>query len=254
MVFYFSACGNSKYVAAQIAKETDDEIFSIDNCLKENNLIFDLNKVQRVGIISPVYFLGIPNIVSDFLDKVDFLNYSTSYFYTVITFGTTTGAAASFVEKALKKKSINLNASFSVRYPDTFTPIFNITNDKANLKKINKAENTIPKIINSIIKKTSKNFIKNKLPYILVANYHHSSYKKKNDTKTFTVEDSCISCGLCENKCPVDAIELKDGKPVWIKKSCVICLGCLHRCPVSAIQFGPKTKEHGRYINPNIKI
>ncbi|MCY1151237.1 MAG: EFR1 family ferrodoxin [Sphaerochaetaceae bacterium] len=254
MVFYFSACGNSKYVAAQIAKETDDEIFSIDNCFKENNLTFDLNNIQRVGIVSPVYFLGIPNIVRDFLDKVVFLNYSNSYFYTVITYGSTTGSASAFIEKALKNKLINLNASYCVRYPDTFSPIFDLTNEQSNLKKINKAENKIPKIVNSIIKKTSKNFIKNRLPYNLVVNHYYSSYKKNNDTKTFTVEDSCISCGLCENKCPIDAIELKDGKPVWIKKSCVMCLGCLHRCPVSAIQFGPKTKNHGRYLNPNIKI
>ncbi len=254
MIFYFSACGNSKYVASRLAKETNDEILSIDNCIKDNNLIFDLDKVERVGIVIPVYFLGVPNIVKDFLDKVEFLNNSNSYFYTVITYGSTTGAASAFVEKALKKKLINLNASYCVRYPDTFSPIFDLTNEQSNLKKINKADKKIPKIIENINKKNSKNFIINKLPYSLVVNYYNSSYKKNNNTKNFTVEDSCISCKLCENKCPVDAIKLKNGKPVWIKNECVMCLGCLHRCPVSAIQFGPKTKKHGRYLNPNIKI
>ena len=40
-----------------------------------------------------------------------------------------------------------------------------------------------------------------------------------------------FGCGLCAKKCPVQAIEMRDGKPVWVKDKCVMCLGCLHRCP-----------------------
>ena len=47
---------------------------------------------------------------------------------------------------------------------------------------------------------------------------------------------------------------MRDKKPVWVKDKCVMCLGCLHRCPKFAIQYEDKTKTHGQYTNPNVKV
>ena len=73
-------------------------------------------------------------------------------------------------------------------------------------------------------------------------------------TSHLHVEDSCIGCGLCAKKCPVQAIEMQNGKPVWVKEKCVMCLGCLHRCPKFAIQYGKNTKKHGQYLHPKGKL
>lgn len=78
---------------------------------------------------------------------------------------------------------------------------------------------------------------------------------KVRKTSNLHLEDSCIGCGLCAKKCPVQAIEMQNKKPVWIKDKCVMCLGCLHRCHKFAIQYGnEKTKEHGQYTNPHVKV
>ena len=73
-------------------------------------------------------------------------------------------------------------------------------------------------------------------------------------TSHLRVEAGCIGCGLCERSCPVQEIEIRNGKPVWVKEKCVMCLGCLHRCPKFAIQYGSRTKKHGQYTNPNVKV
>ncbi len=44
MIFYFSATGNNKYIAEQIAQEFDSKIFSIQDCLENNELEFALDK------------------------------------------------------------------------------------------------------------------------------------------------------------------------------------------------------------------
>ncbi|NLK86291.1 MAG: 4Fe-4S binding protein [Clostridiaceae bacterium] len=61
-------------------------------------------------------------------------------------------------------------------------------------------------------------------------------------------------CGLCAEKCPDNAIEIKSRRPVWVKGTCSMCLGCLHRCPQFSIQFGSKTQNHGQYQNPHARI
>ena len=56
------------------------------------------------------------------------------------------------------------------------------------------------------------------------------------------------------HKCPVNAIEMKNKRPVWVKEKCVMCLGCLHRCPKFAIEYGKNTTKHGQYTHPNVKV
>ena len=46
-----------------------------------------------------------------------------------------------------------------------------------------------------------------------------------------------------------ETIAMAEGRPVW-QGHCVQCLACLHRCPVTAVQYGKKTANKGRYVNP----
>ena len=66
-------------------------------------------------------------------------------------------------------------------------------------------------------------------------------------TEPFWVDDQCVSCHACENRCPCGAISLIDGVPTWIKETCVMCLGCA-RC--GAIHYGRADEKNGRYKHP----
>ncbi len=105
-------------------------------------------------------------------------------------------------------------------------------------------------IIKQIKNFVAGDFMKNKLPYPLAKIGYNIEYDSMRKTKHFSVEDSCIGCGLCAKNCPVSAIKLKDHKPEWIKEQCVMCLSCLHHCPKFAIQYGKNTKKHGQYTHP----
>ena len=49
----------------------------------------------------------------------------------------------------------------------------------------------------------------------------------------------CTGCGTCAEVCPVEAIEIKGGKPVVDNDSCIDCGACIDECPVEAIREKP---------------
>ncbi|BAH07336.1 hypothetical protein CKR_2285 [Clostridium kluyveri NBRC 12016] len=255
MIFYFSATGNSKYVASKIAAETKEELIAITDCIKNHKFTFKVNSKEKIGFITPTYFWGLPCIVREFLEKIqlEIPNLYHPYIYHVATFGTTTGQVGRMADKFLSKKGLSLNGRFSVQMPDTWTPVFDLTN-KEKIEKINhEAEKQIAEVTEKIKREADGDFSHRKMPVVAVKLFY-LQYDKQRQTKYFSVEDSCIACGLCAKKCPDSAIRMQSGRPMWVKTKCTLCLGCLHRCPKFAIQYGKKTKKHGQYINPNVKI
>jgi len=67
----------------------------------------------------------------------------------------------------------------------------------------------------------------------------HGTYKptKPGSLKPDTNAD-CISCGVCVEGCPVDAISLEEGA-VTDKDACISCMRCISLCPQSARRLDP---------------
>ena len=51
----------------------------------------------------------------------------------------------------------------------------------------------------------------------------------------YNISDECITCGACENECPVDAISVGDAKYSINADLCIDCGACTGACPVEAI-------------------
>lgn len=250
MIIYFSATGNNKYLAQRISTE-DEEIISITKCMKENRLNISVPEGESLGIIIPTYFWGLPSIVEDFLSRVTINFDNKSYAYAIASYGTTTGNALGKIKHYLKRKNITLNAQFEVKMPDTWTVLFDLSDeDEVNILTKNVEEELdaiIPRIINKETTPTGTNIF-----YKFSSIFSGLMYENSRKTKHLHVLDSCTGCKLCSLDCPVDAIYIADNKPVWTKDKCVMCLRCLHRCPTFSIQYDDKTANHGQYTNKNV--
>lgn len=252
MIFCFSATGNSRYVADRIAAATGDAVRDMTACLATREVSFGLSKGEAVGIVGPTYSWGLPSLVEEFLGVISFEQQPT-YLWYLSTYGTTTGAAGSFAASILAKHGYKVDALFSVKMPDTWTVLFDLSNAE-KVARINKAaEPSIDKAIRRIRSRDCGDFSSAKLPAPIAYAAHLLGYPPMRRTEKFTVTCACVGCGLCAKRCPIGAIELINGQPAWLKPTCTGCLACLHHCPKYAILRGRGTARHGQYTHPPMK-
>lgn len=248
MIYYFSATGNSRHVANRLAESLSESITPVLDVLDMGIQVDD-----RMILVYPNYCGGVPSVIREFLQKNIFQIAEDAKLILVITYGNNTGASSSISTKYFKKNTgRTFDAMYSVKMPDNWTPVFDLTNADEVAEINRKADEEIDGIIRKIKMGVEGDHVNDKLPKFAEFVYP-GFYKSLSKTSHLHVEDSCIGCGLCAKSCPVNAIEMKNGKPTWTKKNCAMCLGCLHRCPKFAIQYGDKTKDHGQYLHPDEK-
>ena len=51
----------------------------------------------------------------------------------------------------------------------------------------------------------------------------------------YKIGDDCVSCGSCQNECPVSAISAGDSHYQIDANVCIDCGVCANSCPVDAI-------------------
>ncbi|MFB5453857.1 EFR1 family ferrodoxin [Enterococcus faecalis] len=98
-ILYFTATGNSLYVA----KRLGGKLISIPQMIKENKYEFS---DERIGIVFPVFHVNIPPYIRDFLERSIF---NCKYLFVIATYGEYAGSTADEVKKILDKRSISAN-------------------------------------------------------------------------------------------------------------------------------------------------
>ena len=248
MIVYFSATGNSKYVAERIAKALNDNALSIE----QQGPAASLGQGEVLGIVAPTYWWGLPPIVREWLEKLTLSG--GGYTFLVATYGTTPGFCGKDARRILTRNGIRLDAAFGVKMPDTWTPIFDLSDPDKVASQNDAAEAYIDAVIQKVLSRSKGNQTEHRMPY-LTHLLTRPLLNAERKTKNFYVEDTCVGCGLCAKRCPMQAIEIMDKRPVWVKNQCTLCLRCLHHCPKFAIQYGSgKTKQHGQYHNPHVRV
>ena len=253
IIYYFTGTGNSLAVAKKIAAAIGEcELVPIPSFQKTNGDI--VPQAERVGIVCPVYFSGVPLMVASFTGRLD--PAAIKYVFAVVTNGGGGGSAAlRQIDNILRKRQgWGLDAGFAVTMPGNYIMMYSAPSGKQQEEILSKADEEIAGITGPVIRcerrKLPSSFVLRVLYTLL---YPWFTSHVHTDDKKFTVSDKCTSCGTCVAICPAKNIDLVDKKPVW-QHHCELCCGCIHNCPVQAIQAGAKTEKRLRYRHPSITV
>ena len=246
MIFYFTGTGNSLYAAKKLAGE-GEEIVSIVEALRSKAFQYTLKEGEALGFVFPVYFYTVSDPVLELVRKLTVEN--AGFVYAVIPCGASIGAAGGFLKSELKKRGLELQRVDALVVPDGALIFYDIDPPEKIEQQLEAATRELASIKQAIDRREG-NRIKGSpvAGRIGLAAYHACM-----STKAFYADGKCIGCGKCTSICPAGAIEMVNGQPAWTKNKCLKCCGCINRCPVSAIQYGKRTVNRGRYVNPILK-
>ena len=249
IIFYFTGTGNSLYVAKEISKSFKQvDIVGIPQAVE--NKEFDYENYSEVGFVMPLYFMGMPVMVKEFIDEIHIPN--ATYIFSVVTRAYTKGLVFTEINKSLIKQGKNLNYGRYISFPDCYIRWDQAHAEESQQKVFKKATNQLEIMKQELL--GEKMYVQKEG---IILNATSSTINKiwkarlSSLNKTFKVSEDCNRCGICIRTCPAKNISLEGNMLKWDKK-CQDCMACVQSCPQKAIYFNGRTKNKRRYRNPNI--
>lgn len=141
MILYFTGTGNAKYIAEKIANVTGDETKNIVAYTRDNEKFLQ-GAGERLVLVSPVYYWGIPESVKGFLKT---LKTAGRYFAIVLECGGSTGNAQGVCERYVRPDAV-----FGVVAVDNFCPMFKIESAEETEKRLDALDAKIAVIADKI--------------------------------------------------------------------------------------------------------
>lgn len=246
MILYYSATGNTEYIAQELAKRLDDECIDLLNRIKRQDYS-NLHSEKPFIICAPVYVCEMPRFMSKYLKKQTFTGNRDVYF--IFTSGGYCGISGQLAKWMFHKKKMHYRGHAEFKMPRNY-----IANDAYPMLSKEEVETRIInsyKMIGPVAETIqSGNQLKARHIFlfetIITVPFNPVWTKFKLRAKDFYSTDACIGCGKCVKLCPLNNIELKDNVPIW-GAHCSHCMACIGNCPKRAIEYGNITQEKEQY-------
>ncbi len=247
MVLYFTGTGNSRYVAEQIAKKLDDELVSVNDIIKCDE-VAECDSEKPYVFVAPIHGWRIPDFLGKFFSKSTFNG--SMRFYIIATCAETSGNAYEYLNKVAIVNNVKIKGYAEVIMPNNYVMLYDVPTLDEVEKDIKARHATIDRIIDYI--KNDEEFVindKKSLKNNLLSSVGYNVFHKFIvSSKGLHTDENCDLCGNCVVYCPFNNIKV-DSKVKWGSK-CVHCCSCISQCPKKAIQYKKNTVNRKRYYLP----
>ena len=251
MIFYFSATGNSRHVALAVRKRFGGVLVDMAEAVRTGEMEYGFEEGEAAVFVFPVYFGSLPDPVQQFIGGFSPTG-GTPEICGICTYGGFPLGIDRKFRRAFASKGMKVAAFYDVKMPENNIFLYNPPIREAALMKLKRSDARITDVLDSMAFHHRRPFQSGLLAG-LGSSLLHIPYGFLRRTRRFRAGNGCVGCGLCSSVCPVKAITMEDGKPVWTAKSCLKCGACINRCPAHAIDYGRATRKRFRYVHPDLQ-
>ncbi len=248
VIALYTGTGNSLYAAKRIAEKTgEDTVIRFTEDFLSGAYELPVG-TDRLGIIFPVYFGGVPcpvrRFIREYLASHD--NSGLGYVFVIATHGGSPIYALADADRELQDAGIALSYASSVRMPDGYLPLMKkaispekaeAMREKADVKLAVAADDIAGERIHLPQRGPGWRIIRS-----------ISAKMKPGENSKLKLSQSCTGCGVCASICPEGNITMENGRPV-MGSSCVSCFACYHRCPVNAIEYKGAAGQYKGFVD-----
>ncbi len=252
VIYYFTGTGNTLAIARDIATELGEtELIFMPKLMNQPEVVTD---ADVVGIAFPVYFLNMPGLVMEFVQKLKIIG--SPFLFGIVTCGERPGHALFSLKSLLEEKGTTLSAGFVFVMPENHIGPVNLMGDAEHRQeKYRDAKMRIPEIAAAIRKQNisvpeGSNSVFLHCGGFITRTLMTSIYQT---SRRLHATDKCNRCGICGRICPTNNITVTNNAVVW-GKNCTQCYACIHWCPQEAIEIGGRTAGKLRYHHPAVNL
>ncbi len=246
MILYFTGTGNTKFVADYIADHIGDECVSLNDILKYKRPL-RFYSVKPFVIAAPIYAWGYPKLIEKVIRRAEFTGSDQIYF--IATMASQSGEFEKNLEEIAYEKDLAYMGACGIPMPNNYISGSDLPDVYEAAKKIKASLPLMEAISNAIL--AGRMIEKyDDTPFASVASTAVNYFFNKFCTSKYEVSESCVSCGRCEEVCPVNNVKLSPAGVPHFDHYCINCASCINRCPVRAINIGRKTENRNRFFCP----
>lgn len=248
MVLYFSATGNTAYVAQTLAGMLEDEELNLLDRIRSRDTS-EIRSDSPFVICAPTYVCEMPRFLADYLRKTPLTGSREVYF--VFTSGGYAGISGMQGAQIVRRKGMIYKGRAELKMPRNYIATNRypeLSQDEIE-ERIRDTRDSLPAVAETIRRGgvLTARHVWLFEPLITVP-FNPVWYRFRQPVRDFYATDKCVSCGLCARLCPLKLIHMEDGKPGWSGRRCAHCMSCIQNCPAEAIEYGSITPGKKRYL------